>query len=240
MVDYIQNGTTKLRYFMKNICTAALLFLLAGCVTPAPKGEDIDQFEAQDPIKPFNQTIFDFNIGTDTRIIKPVAQTYHHVPDVARETVSNFLSNLGEPANFINGMLQIDPQIAFTAFWRFTLNTTYGFAGLRDFAGENGLKSKDTNFGKTLGVYGFDDGAYIVLPIVGPSTVRDTAGKAVDWALDPVDLVFTLPESLAQTVADGISSRDENAAIINQLYYDSLDPYSATRAAYLQHQAFNK
>jgi len=221
---------------MKKIYAFTALFLLAGCVTPPIK--DGDPFDAKDPIKPVNQQIFSFNLVADKNVIKPVAETYHYVPEVARGAVGNFLSNLGEPANFVNGVLQLDPELALTAFWRFVLNTTYGLGGLRDFAGENGLKNKDTNFGKTLGRYGLDEGAYVVLPIAGPSTVRDTFGKAVDWVIDPVGFVFTLPESIAQATADGIASRDGDAAIINQFYYESLEPYSATRAAYLQHQAF--
>ena len=223
---------------MKKFCTIALLFLLAGCVTPPPQGEDADPFEAQDPLKSFNQAVFEFNIGTDTRIIRPIAEAYHYVPDWGREAVSNFLSNLGEPLSFVNGILQADPQIAFTAFWRFTLNTTYGLAGLRDFAGENGLPRKNTGFGKTLGVYGADDGAYIVLPLIGPSTTRATVGIVADFGLNPVSYILTYPESLGKFASNVVSSRDTNASIINQLYYDSLDPYSATRAAYLQHQAF--
>jgi phospholipid-binding lipoprotein MlaA len=221
---------------MKKICITALLFLLAGCVNKTPQDGDI--FEAQDPIKPFNQAIFEFNLAADQAVIKPVAETYHQMPEVARGAVGNFLSNLSEPANAVNGVLQFDPQIVFTAFWRFTLNTTFGLAGLRDFASENGLKSKDTDFGKTLGRYGVEEGAYIVLPLAGPSTVRGTAGKAVDWVLDPVGFVLNLPESIAQTCVSAIATRDSEAAIINQFYYDSLEPYSATRAGYLQHQAF--
>lgn len=218
------------------MCAFISLALLTGCVTPPIK--DGDPFDAKDPIKPVNQQIFAFNLVADKNVIKPVAETYHNVPEVARSAVGNFLSNLSEPANFVNGVLQLNPEVALTALWRFVLNTTYGLGGLRDFASENGLRPKDTNFGKTLGRYGLDEGAYVVLPIIGPSTVRDTFGKAVDWVIDPVGLALNLPESIAQTVADGVSTRDSDAAIINQFYYESFEPYSATRAAYLQHQAF--
>jgi phospholipid-binding lipoprotein MlaA len=82
------------------------------------------------------------------------------------------------------------------------------------------------------------DGAYVVLPLAGPSTVRDTAGLAVDWFIDPVGWLLTTPESIAQASSDAISTRDDEDAIIDQFYYKSLEPYSATRAAYLQHEAF--
>lgn len=225
---------------MKHLIVTASLLVLCACSNPQAQNADgdVDLFELQDPIKPVNQAVFGFNLGADHYVIKPVADTYHYIPSVVRGAVGNFLSNLSEPANTVNGILQLNPDIAFTSFWRFALNSTIGFAGLRDFAGENGLKNKDTDFGKTLGRYGVADGAYVVLPLAGPSTVRDTAGMAVDWFLDPVGWFLTTPETIAQIAADGIATRDGDTAIINQLYYQSLEPYTATRAAYLQHQAF--
>lgn len=225
---------------MKMTTLVPLLLLLGACSTAQIKNADgdIDAFELRDPIKPVNRVVFDFNLGADRYVIKPVAETYHHVPGAVRGAVGNFLSNLGEPANVVNGVLQLNPEITFTALWRFTLNSTIGFAGFRDFAGENGLKNKDTDFGQTLGRYGVADGAYVVLPLAGPSTARNTAGMAVDWFLDPVGWFMNTPETIAQVTADGIATRDGDAAIIDQLYYQSLEPYAATRAAYLQHQAF--
>lgn len=221
---------------MKKIYAFTALLLLSGCVTPPIK--DGDPFDAKDPIKPVNQQIFAFNLVADKNVIKPVAETYHQAPEEARDVVSNFLSNLGEPENFVNGVLQLDPELALTAFWRFVLNTTYGLAGTRDFAGENGLKEKDTNFGKTLGRYKLDEGAYVVLPIIGPSTVRDTVGKVIDALIDPVGMAISTPEAIVKASANGIVTRDGKSKVIDQLYYESIEPYSATRAAYLQHQAF--
>lgn len=218
-----------------------LLLLATLCLSAcAGTNNSDDSFEAQDPIKPVNEQIFAFNLAADKWAIKPVASTYHLLPGWSRASVDNFLTNLGEPSNAVNGILQRNPEIAFTSFWRFALNSTFGFAGLRDFAGENGLKNMDTDFGKTLGSYGVADGAYIVLPLAGPSTVRDTGGKVVDWFIDPVGWFMNMPETVAQVVVDGIDTRDEQDPAINQLYYQSLEPYSATRAAYLQHKNFNK
>jgi phospholipid-binding lipoprotein MlaA len=214
-----------------------LLLLLSAC-TSLPKDSDADPFDAKDPIKPFNQAVFSFNLGADQYVMKPVAETYHYLPDPIRQGFGNFLSNLKEPGNMVNGILQLDSGIAITSFWRFILNSTVGIGGLNDVATEAGLKSRDTDFGKTLGSFGAGEGAYLVLPLAGPSTVRDTTGLVVDWFLDPVGWFLTTPEGIAQMVAEGITTRDAETPIINQFYYESLEPYSATRAAYLQHNAF--
>lgn len=224
---------------MKIIPALTLLCLLTACVSTPPirNNSYSDPFDRRDPIKPVNQAIFKFNLVADKYVVKPVAETYHYVPELGRAMIGNFLSNLSEPGNFVNGLLQLDSNIAFTAFWRFTLNSTFGLGGLQDFAGETNLKGIDTDFGKTLGTYGIADGAYLVLPLAGPSTVRDTAGIMGDFFLDPVGWYLTTPQSIAQDVANAIIERDENAPIINQLYYESIEPYAATRASYLQHLA---
>ncbi len=221
---------------MSKILPLAGALMLSACTMVPGNGDD--PFEARDPIKPVNQEIFSFNLVADRWVVKPVATAYHQIPGWMRLGIGNFLTNLSEPSNVVNGLLQLDPKITFTSFWRFVSNSTVGFAGLRDFAGENGLHYQDTDFGKTLGRYGVGDGAYVVLPLAGPSTVRDTTGQVVDWFIDPVGWFLTTPETIGQIVADGISTRDEEATLIDQLYYKSIDPYAATRAAYLQHQAF--
>ena len=228
---------------MKRLLMLSLLMLVGACSTAKQCGvvtadSTGDPFDACDPIKPVNQGIFEFNLVADTYVVGPVAHAYHEVPETGRGMVDNFLTNLGEPANVLNSTLQGDIQAAGTSLWRFILNTTFGFAGLRDFAGENGLKYNEQNFGKTLASYGVGEGPYLVLPVVGPSSVRGTVGKVVDWFTDPVGMVLTRPQSIAQEVADGINTRDQEDALIDQFYYQSLDPYAATRAAYLQHQAF--
>ncbi len=220
-----------------------ILFFLSvtGCASvsqTAHPDEFSDPFAVQDPIEPVNQGIFAFNLKADTYVMKPFASTYHYIPEWGRNGVANFLTNLTEPSNFVNGILQLDPRVTLTSFWRFMINTTFGFVGLRDFAATQGLKYQDQNFGKTLQRYGLASGPYLVVPLLGPSNVRNTSGEIVDLFIDPVGWLFTTPESVIQTVVSGISTRDADAAIIDQLYYQSLDPYVATRAAYLQNQAF--
>jgi phospholipid-binding lipoprotein MlaA len=195
-----------------------------------------DAFEKCDPYKPVNEKIFTFNLYADKWVIGPVAHAYHEVPDEGRAAVSNFLTNLSEPLQVIDTTFQGNLQGAGISLWRFILNSTFGFGGLRDFAGENGLPYQDQDFGKTLGTWGIDQGPYVVLPLVGPSTTRNTGGYVVDWFADPVGWYENTWTDVGQTVADGIVTRDEQDAIVDQLYYQSLEPYSATRAAYLQHE----
>ncbi len=227
---------------MKKFTILILACLLTACTSAEECRNNLDAdgdpFEACDALKPINQPIFSFNLVFDRWLMRPVAHTYHELPDTVRGSVDNFLTNLSEPSNVVNSALQGDMQAAGTSLWRFILNSTFGFAGLRDFAGENGLKYNDQDFGKTLGTYGVVDGSYVVLPVFGPSTLRDTTGKVVDWFLDPVGWYLNTPESITQDVADGIDTRDDKDALIQQLYYDSLDPYSATRSTYLQHSAY--
>ncbi len=228
---------------MKDLLSLLIIFFLTSCSTAnianiKNSETEIDPFEARDTLKPLNKKIFSLNLALDETIIGPVAHTYHHVPEWGRRHINNFLTNLDEPLNFVNGLLQARPDIAFASFWRFILNTTIGFGGVNDFASKAGLKHYDEGFSKTLGSYGVDEGIYLVLPVIGPSSVRDTTGLVADWFLDPLGWLMNTTETITQITMDGITTRDNEDAVIEQFYYDSIEPYSATRAAYLQHSAF--
>jgi phospholipid-binding lipoprotein MlaA len=204
---------------------------------------DMDQSDVMadnnDPWEGFNRPIFEFNVGLDRHVFKPFISLYSEIPAPARRSFGNFLTNLSEPLNVVHGILQLDPKVAFTSFWRFLLNTTFGLLGLNDFARESAsLRNMDQDLGKTLGIYGVPTGPYMVLPVVGPSTVRDTAGMVGDWFLDPVRWYETTPTTVGHTVAVGINTRDTQSKVIEHLYYDSLDPYVATRSAYQQNKSF--
>lgn len=221
---------------MKKFLALSAALMVTACTTAPATTSDSDPFEAQDPLRPLNETIFSFNLRTDKYILRPVSESYHALPEWMRYGTSNFFSNLGEPLSGVNSLLQADFQSFGTTLFRFILNTTFGLGGVRDFAGENGLAENNQGFNDTLRTYGMGTGPYLVLPILGPSSARGVVGKAGDWFGDPVGYMLSTPESIAQYTADGIILRDENAPVINQLFYQSLDPYTATRAAYLQHQ----
>ncbi len=158
----------------------ALLFTavsLGGCASWV--GMDADP---EDPFEPFNRTVFDINQYLDTYVATPVARGYQKVvPEGIDRSVTNFFSNLDEPTNMVNNLLQLKVKAAFSDLGRFAVNTTLGFFGIMDVASTWGLEKHHEDFGQTLGKWGVPAGPYLVLPIIGPSGVRDGGGFAVDW-----------------------------------------------------------
>ncbi len=200
----------------------------------------VQDFNRRDPYKSVNKAIFSFNLKVDKAVLRPVERQYAKLPHVVRHGVDNFMKNLTEPLNFVNGVLQLSPRVAMTAAGRFFLNTTFGIAGFRDYAGTKGFEYEDEGFSKTLARYGVGEGDYVVLPVIGPSTVRGTVGMIADYIIDPVGWVATTPENVAIGTATAVNDRYQNNDAIDEFYYQSIAPYTMTRAAYLQHQAFNK
>ena len=183
-----------------------IIALLGACATPAPIPVErakyaLGDFEdpnaprplaVSDPIEPFNRAIYRFNYYFDRFIFLPVADAYRViVPNYVRARVANFFDNIGELKNFMNGALQLKPDSAGTSLLRFTINSTVGILGLWDPAAGWGLQRQDEDFGQTLGHYGVREGAYLILPALGPSNVRDTTGLVADAvafdALDPLN-----------------------------------------------------
>lgn len=228
--------------FMQLGLVLALLCLVSGCTTSEAFEEDSLEAEygiveqtAYDPIEPFNRAIFTFNEYADRWVLKPVAKGYRNVvPELAREGVHNVLTNLTEPLVFTNSLLQLDSERAFTSFWRFTLNSTFGILGLRDFAGEVGLKYRDEDFGQTLGSYGMGPGPYLVLPLLGPSNARDLLGTVTDYVLDPVNYGPDDEWLLGEGLVGAVDTRERLLEVIDDIYETSLDPYTTFRSGYLQ------
>lgn len=152
---------------------------LAGCATgPAANPKD--------PIEPFNRAMFTFNDKVDQVALKPAATAYKKVaPEFVQTGVNNFFSNLGDLWTGVNNVLQGKPKQGLSDFGRFGLNSTVGMFGLFDPATGAGLQKHREDFGQTLGVWGVPSGPYLMLPLLGPSNVRDTAGLPLDWQGDP-------------------------------------------------------
>lgn len=211
--------------------------LLAGCVT-APGGvseAELDRFEKT------NRAIYKFNKGVDTAVIKPVTQGYRAVvPGIARRGVSNALDNVDEPLSLINAVLQGKFKAAFRAVDRFMINSTFGVAGLFDHATEMGLPKQEEDFGQTLAAWGVGSGPYIMLPLLGPSTLRDTVGFGVDTVTDPWSKFqkhvagLDSTQRLGVTGGEVIDLRSRLVDTADPLLATALDEYATVRAAYLQ------
>lgn len=188
-----------------------------------------------DPFEPFNRSIFRFNKGLDDKVLKPVATTYRDVvPSLVRSGVTNFFGNLGDVWNFANNVLQLKAQNSAETFMRLNVNTFFGLGGLLDVATDLGIERHSADFGQTLGYWGVPAGPYLMLPLLGPSTMRDTAALPLDRKGDPVAYVN---DTGAEVFLSGLRIVDKRARYLRttSLLEDAaLDPYSFVRDAYLQ------
>lgn len=165
------------------LASAALMLALGGCAT-APNS---DQTGVYDPLEPLNRQVFAFNEAADRAVIGPVAEGYATVtPGFVRTGVRNVLGNLNSPVVFVNDVLQGEPERAGDTAYRFFVNSTFGVLGLFDVAAsEAGVEGHSEDFGQTLAVWGVEDGPFLVLPLMGPTNLRDGIGRGVDTAFDP-------------------------------------------------------
>lgn len=190
----------------------------------------------QDPLEPLNRSVSEFNEGLDKAVLKPVATAYRDVtPDIVRTGVGNFFGNLQDAWSALNALLQARPQEAVENFMRFNVNTFFGLAGLLDIASEMGIERTTLDFGQTLGRWGMPAGPYLVLPLFGPSSVRDAAGLVVDVRGDLVSNASAdAPTREALSVLRVTEKRATLLGAGDLLEQASLDKYSFMRDAYLQ------
>ena len=192
----------------------------------------------EDPLEGYNRAVFGFNTVADKYVIRPVAKGYRYItPDPLRERIGNFSDNLREPLNMINSFLQGDFEQGMVSFWRFTINSTIGLAGLNDVATTAGLKERREDFGQTLAVWGVGSGPYFVLPILGPSTIRDTTGTVAGWYMDPFTYFLETDDRIWMAVGQGVVERERLIDPFDDIYENSLDPYVTFRSIYQQHRA---
>ena len=214
--------------FLKWAAAAALLALTQGCAT----GPNANR---ADPLEPFNRTIFSLNDKVDEAVVKPVASAYREVtPKLVRTGVTNFFGNIRDVWSVVNSALQAKPQHAFENLFRVTTNTVFGVAGLFDVASELNIPRHSADFGQTLGYWGVPAGPYLVLPVLGPSTFRDTVGTVVDFNGNL--LTKTNDVGFRNTVsAVGIVNVRANLLDAGDLLEQAaLDRYSFARDIYLQ------
>lgn len=205
----------------------ALALAAAGCATPSA--------DPRDPLEGLNRAVSAFNDQADEIALRPAARLYRNVtPSGLRDGVRNFFNNLDDLYIGTNNLLQGKVEQAMSDLMRIAVNTTLGFFGVIDWASDMGLEKGNEDFGQTLGRWGVGDGLYLVLPLLGPSTLRDTAALPVDWEGDPVYWHTPVDERNALTVARTVGRRADLLAASRTLEEAALDRYVFLREAYLQ------
>nr|WP_049871359.1 VacJ family lipoprotein [Ramlibacter tataouinensis] len=204
----------------------AAALVLAGCAV----GPD-----RRDPFENFNRKVSDFNESVDAVVLKPAATVYREaLPPLVRTGVSNFFGNLSDAWSFVNSALQLKGQNAAENWMRLNVNTIFGLGGILDVASELGIERHREDFGQTLGSWGVPTGPYLVLPLLGPSTVRDTFALPVDNLGDPVAAVDPAGWRNSLYGLRVVNVRSNLLRASSVLEEAALDRYSFTRDAYLQ------
>jgi phospholipid-binding lipoprotein MlaA len=208
-----------------------MALLLTACAS-IPPGSASDP---RDPLERYNRAMFTFNQTVDDKVLKPVATGYVNViPDLIRTAIGNFFGNIGDVWTAVNNYLQGKPREGTSDVARVVLNSTFGIVGLIDVATPAGLVQHEEDFGQTLGVWGVKSGPYLVLPILGASTVRDGLARPVDLYVDPINQIDTIR---VRNSARALRLVDDRAALLDstRMMEDAaLDPYLFVRDAYLQ------
>jgi phospholipid-binding lipoprotein MlaA len=192
-----------------------------------------------DPFEKYNRQSLRANNALDKAVLEPIAKGYRKVtPKAARIITRNFLTNLNSPIDIGNQILQGDAKGAANASARMVINTLAGFGGILDLAEQGGIPREPEDFGQTLAVWGVGNGPYIMLPLMGPSNLRDVSGMVVDRMADPLsNYLFNINEGHLQYTRTGVtilSKREELIEVIDDLRQNSFDSYAAIRSAYHQ------
>lgn len=218
----------------------ALTAALGACATDSARqraGSGIN-----DPAEPVNRAVHSFNRGVDRVIFRPASKGYVAVvPDPMITSFSNFAENLNNPGMAVDYLLQGKPKEAGIAVGRFLLNTTFGLAGFFDPSSEMGIPRIDTDFGETLHVWGFGEGAYVELPLYGPSTTRDAVGVVINTFTTPLNFTPTRAVDNIGVWAELVrrmGDRGRYSDTIDSILYGSADSYAQARLIYLQNRRF--
>lgn len=209
--------------------------------------EDLDFLEEEltepevtvsDPLEPINRFMYNFNDAAYAHVIQPVSKGYKKVtPKPARLGIRNFFSNLGAPIRFANCLLQGKGDAAWIEMQRFLVNTTAGVLGFGDPAlDRHGLRQVDEDLGQTLATHGVDDGIYLVLPFIGPTTLRDSVGRVGDMFLSPVTYVEPTEAYLGVSALRLTNTYSIRGSEYQALKADAIEPYSAMKSAYIQYR----
>lgn len=214
------------RFRVSLTCALACFALLGGCASTG---------NPRDPLEPINRGIYTFNEAVDTTVLKPAAELYRGIlPRFVRTGVHNVFSNINDVIVALNNLLQAKFLNGVSDMGRIVVNTTVGLLGVFDVATELGLEKHDEDFGQTLGYWGISDGPYLVLPILGPSNLRDSVGVFVDFKTDPLTYVDPTRDRNILWGVRAVNRRSELLEASKILETAALDPYQFVRDAYLQ------
>ena len=196
--------------------------------------------ENVDPFEDANRAIYEFNDTIDDNLLKPVSRAYKkHVPDVAQDRVSDFFGNLRDVSTLVNQILQFKPVESAETLGRILVNSTIGLGGLFDVASDMGLTTEAEDFGQTMGVWGGEEGPYVVIPFLGPSTVRDGVGVYVDIT-SPANMINETDDiSFIGASAMNIVDKRVELLPVTDMLDQSDDPYIAMRSSYLQKRKYD-
>ena len=214
--------------FIKQTTALILILLSVSCTSITPDGD------VSDPIESTNRSIYEFNEGFDRIIMKPLAKGYQKLPGPVQTGTHNFFSNLDDVVVIVNDVLQLDVELFTSDVLRFSVNSVFGLFGLIDMGTPMGLPKHYKSFADTLGYWGVGAGSYIILPFIGPSSVRDAPSLVIDFITHPLSLVSPASASVALATARGVDIRSDLLKSTNLRDELALDPYIFTREAYYQ------
>ena len=221
-----------MKYRLRQLAQLALAasVLLVGCAS-APTANPKDPWESM------NRSVASFNDKVDDNVLKPVATGYRNVvPDLVQTGVRNVFNNFADMWSTVNNLLQLKPLNTAESLGRVVVNTVFGIYGIFDVATYIKLERHPEDFGQTLGYWGVPNGPYLVLPLFGPSTLRDGASLPVDFAVSPTQYINDIPTRNQVFALRLVSKRAELLKSGNMLEEASIDKYSFTRDAYLQYR----
>lgn len=220
----------RLKRWSLSALLVALSALSAGCAT-GPNANP------KDPLEPMNRSISSFNDTVDDNLLKPVAVGYRdYTPQFVQTGVGNFFRNISDMFSTVNNGLQFKGRETAESLMRVVVNTTFGIYGLFDVATPIGLERHPEDFGQTLGYWGVPDGPYLVLPLLGPSTLRDTSVLPVEFAVDPVSNYDNLSVRHVAVATRIVDKRASLLQATNFLSDAAIDKYSFSRDSYLQYR----
>ena len=219
---------------MRNFLLIVIFVVLSACRVPLEDG-------ISDPFEPSNRQAHEINKSIDKNIIRPMAIVYGDITPIKLQSVANNMSmNFSLPRYSMNYILQGELKNASKSSMKFLVNSTLGVGGIYDFSSQLGLTSEKTDFGETMAKWGFREGPYLEILVLGPSNQRDGIGKVVDLVLDPVSLIGVGAKSVATatSVAFGLSARSQFRESIDSILYESADSYAQSRLFFLQNRRY--